>query len=262
MTITSAPGVRASRPGRRMAGTAGVWLLVLPGLVWAVLRLFGWERGYLVQAWPSRRTRRPGHWCRPYSRSPCGGGRPGRPASLAVAIMAVCVVPRALPDRRPGAGDRLRAQRDDDQHVRRGGRPGRDRRTGPGEHRGASWRCRSSAGRRAGLSRGRTRRAASLRGAGRRGRHHRFRSLFALSDRHPGRSATAAATCRRTRRSSRPARSVVVESAHPLAPYAGRCVAGWRGRPGGRAARRRRHPAADPARRLQLDARPRRRCAT
>jgi endonuclease/exonuclease/phosphatase family metal-dependent hydrolase len=47
MTITtSRPAVR---PGRRVARTVLVWLLVLPGTAWAVLRLGGWERGPLVQ---------------------------------------------------------------------------------------------------------------------------------------------------------------------------------------------------------------------
>ena len=107
MTITSAPpGIR---PGRRAARTVLVWLLVAPGLAWAVLRLFGWERGFVVQlfaftpyaaAWSlvpavlALATRR---WLA------------GAVAVAGAAILAACVLPRALPDenRGPAAGVRL-----------------------------------------------------------------------------------------------------------------------------------------------------------
>jgi endonuclease/exonuclease/phosphatase family metal-dependent hydrolase len=47
MTITtSAP---PARPARRVARTLLVWLLVLPALGWAIVRMGGWERGPLVQ---------------------------------------------------------------------------------------------------------------------------------------------------------------------------------------------------------------------
>jgi endonuclease/exonuclease/phosphatase (EEP) superfamily protein YafD len=53
MTITTAPG--GTRPAgptlrkRKAAVTLLFWLLVLPGLVWLIVRLGGWERGPLVQ---------------------------------------------------------------------------------------------------------------------------------------------------------------------------------------------------------------------
>ena len=88
---------------------AGRWLLVLPGLAWAVLRLFGWERGYLVQlfaftpyaaAW----TLIPTGLTLVWRKWPAAAA-----AGLATVIMAVCVLPRALPDsdRGPARGVRL-----------------------------------------------------------------------------------------------------------------------------------------------------------
>ena len=50
MTITTAPHDAAPlRRKKRVAVTVLVWLIVLPGLAWAVTRLFGWERGIGVQ---------------------------------------------------------------------------------------------------------------------------------------------------------------------------------------------------------------------
>jgi endonuclease/exonuclease/phosphatase (EEP) superfamily protein YafD len=93
----------------KIARPAGRWLLVLPGLAWAVLRLFGAERGYLVQlfaftpyaaAWTLVPTVLTLVWRR----------WPAAAASvLATVIMGVCVLPRALPDadRGPSSGVRL-----------------------------------------------------------------------------------------------------------------------------------------------------------
>jgi endonuclease/exonuclease/phosphatase (EEP) superfamily protein YafD len=96
MTITSTPP--EVRPARRVVRAALVWLLVLPGLLWAVLRLFGGERGLLVQLFAftpyaalwallpvivALATRR---WLA------------GAVAVLAAVILAVCVLPRALAD--------------------------------------------------------------------------------------------------------------------------------------------------------------------
>jgi endonuclease/exonuclease/phosphatase family metal-dependent hydrolase len=83
--------------------------LVLPGLLWALIRLFGQERGPLVQllaytpyvavwAWlPVVIALRARRWL-------IGGA-----AVLAAVVLAVCVVPRALPnaDRGPATGIRL-----------------------------------------------------------------------------------------------------------------------------------------------------------
>jgi endonuclease/exonuclease/phosphatase family metal-dependent hydrolase len=50
MTIISAPpATRPVRRGRRALISVLLWLLVLPGAGWAVLRLGGWERGLAVQ---------------------------------------------------------------------------------------------------------------------------------------------------------------------------------------------------------------------
>jgi endonuclease/exonuclease/phosphatase family metal-dependent hydrolase len=87
----------------------GLWLLVLPGLVWAVLRVFGWERGLLVQA---------------FAFTPYAAAWTLIPAIVALArkrrlvavfawltvvVMAACVLPRALPDfdRGPSKGRNL-----------------------------------------------------------------------------------------------------------------------------------------------------------
>jgi len=96
MTITtSAP---PARPARRVARMLLVWLLVLPALAWAVLRLGGWERGPLVQLFAFT----------PYA--VVAAVIPALVALLfrrwlaasvavvAVAILAVSVLPRVLPD--------------------------------------------------------------------------------------------------------------------------------------------------------------------
>ena len=49
MTITSSAPVAKPVRVRRVAWHVLLWLLVLPGAVWAVVRLGGWERGGLVQ---------------------------------------------------------------------------------------------------------------------------------------------------------------------------------------------------------------------
>jgi endonuclease/exonuclease/phosphatase (EEP) superfamily protein YafD len=53
MTIMSSPvETRPAEPARRrrkVALTVLIWLLLLPGLLWAIVRLGGWERGPLVQ---------------------------------------------------------------------------------------------------------------------------------------------------------------------------------------------------------------------
>ena len=50
MTIMGvAPETRPARNRRRIAVTVLIWLLILPGLLWALVRLGGLERGPLVQ---------------------------------------------------------------------------------------------------------------------------------------------------------------------------------------------------------------------
>jgi endonuclease/exonuclease/phosphatase (EEP) superfamily protein YafD len=96
MTITGAPP--ATRPGRRVARTVLVWLLVLPGAAWAVLRLGGWETGPLVQLFAF--TPYATVWtlipaliallARRWLAAAIG--------VVALAILVVSVLPRALPD--------------------------------------------------------------------------------------------------------------------------------------------------------------------
>jgi endonuclease/exonuclease/phosphatase (EEP) superfamily protein YafD len=95
---------------RRVTATILLWLLVLPAAVWAVLRVGGWERGIAVQlfaftpyvaAWsllPLLVTLLTRRW----------------PAAVVAGVVAValiaCVLPRALPvgDRGPTSGVALR----------------------------------------------------------------------------------------------------------------------------------------------------------
>jgi endonuclease/exonuclease/phosphatase family metal-dependent hydrolase len=91
--------------GRRAAGAAAVWLLVLPGAAWAVVRAGGWERGPLVQLFAFT----------PYVAA--GALIPAAVATLsrrwlaaavgvsAAAVLASSVAPRALPDRHGGPTD-------------------------------------------------------------------------------------------------------------------------------------------------------------
>jgi endonuclease/exonuclease/phosphatase family metal-dependent hydrolase len=107
MTITSS--APPTRPGKRAVRTLLVWLVVLPGLTWAVLRLGGWERGPLVQLFaftpyavvlaviPALVALLARRWLA------------AAVAVVAVAILAVSVLPRILPDhdRGPTAGVEL-----------------------------------------------------------------------------------------------------------------------------------------------------------
>jgi endonuclease/exonuclease/phosphatase (EEP) superfamily protein YafD len=89
--------------GRRIAGAVMWWLLVLPGALWAAVRLGGWERGPLVQlfaftpyvaGWtllPAAVTLVRHRWA------------PAAVAWLAVIAMTACVLPRAVPDTNSGA---------------------------------------------------------------------------------------------------------------------------------------------------------------
>jgi endonuclease/exonuclease/phosphatase family metal-dependent hydrolase len=100
MTITSSAA--PTRPAKRAARTLLVWLIVLPGLTWAVLRLGGWERGPLVQLFaftpyavvlaviPALVALLARRWLA------------AAVAAVAVAILAVSVLPRVLPDRDRG----------------------------------------------------------------------------------------------------------------------------------------------------------------
>ncbi len=96
MTITEAS--RSVRTSRRVAATILVWLLLLPGLAWALVRYFGVERGVAVQLvaftpyvtlWsflPAAVALLARKWAAAFL------------AGLAVVILGGCVVPRALAD--------------------------------------------------------------------------------------------------------------------------------------------------------------------
>lgn len=109
MTITGAPEATAARAGKRFSVTLLVWLIVLPGVAWAVIRFFGWESGLLVQM---------------FAFTPYVAAASVLPALIAVisrrwlaaalavvatAVLGVSVLPRALPDsnRGPTAGVEL-----------------------------------------------------------------------------------------------------------------------------------------------------------
>jgi endonuclease/exonuclease/phosphatase family metal-dependent hydrolase len=103
MTVTSpAP---PKRRAKRAAGTAMMWILVLPGAGWAVVRAGGWERGPLVQL---------------FAFTPYIAAWSVLPAVLALttrrwlaaavgvsaaAVLAASVLPRAIPDRDRGPLD-------------------------------------------------------------------------------------------------------------------------------------------------------------
>ena len=112
MTITTTPAeTPPTATGRRlgrMALTVLIWLLIVPALLWAIVRVSGWDRGPLVQllaytpyvaAWSvlpmvlALATRR---W-------------PAAAVGLAVVlVLALMVVPRAIPGGRgPSTGVRL-----------------------------------------------------------------------------------------------------------------------------------------------------------
>jgi endonuclease/exonuclease/phosphatase (EEP) superfamily protein YafD len=98
MTITSSAPVAKPVRVRRVAWLVLLWLLVLPGTAWAVLRLGGWERSGLVQlfaftpyvaAWsvvPVLAALATKRWLA------------AAVATVTVALFAVMVAPRALPD--------------------------------------------------------------------------------------------------------------------------------------------------------------------
>ncbi|MCU7723618.1 endonuclease/exonuclease/phosphatase family protein [Actinoplanes sp. KI2] len=104
MTITSPPAVRR---GWRLVRTVVLAGLVAPAVAWAVIRLFGLERGWMVQL---------------VSFTPYAAAAAWVPAAIALAArrrliaaigavaalaLAGCVLPRAFPDRDKGPADGL-----------------------------------------------------------------------------------------------------------------------------------------------------------
>jgi endonuclease/exonuclease/phosphatase (EEP) superfamily protein YafD len=107
MTITTTPP--EVRPARRVARTVLLGLLVVPGLAWAVIRLFGWERGYLVQLFAFTPYAALWAWVPVLLALAARKWLVAAAAVVAAAVLAVCVLPRALPDadRGPATGVRL-----------------------------------------------------------------------------------------------------------------------------------------------------------
>jgi endonuclease/exonuclease/phosphatase (EEP) superfamily protein YafD len=106
MTITSTPP--EVRPARRLTRTAVLFLLVLPGLLWAAVRLFGEERGFLVQLMAFTPYVAVAAWVPALVALTARRWLVGAFALVAAAMLAVCVAPRALPDADRGPADGVR----------------------------------------------------------------------------------------------------------------------------------------------------------
>ncbi|WP_433369371.1 endonuclease/exonuclease/phosphatase family protein [Actinoplanes sp. CA-142083] len=107
MTITSTPP--EFRPARRVVRTVLLALLVLPVLGWALLRLFGAERGYLVQLFAFTPYVAAWAWAPLILALAARKWLVAAVAAIAAVLLAACVLPRALPDadRGPSGGARL-----------------------------------------------------------------------------------------------------------------------------------------------------------
>ncbi|GGQ38253.1 endonuclease/exonuclease/phosphatase family protein [Couchioplanes azureus] len=109
MTITTSAPVEKPARTRRTAWLVLLWLLVLPGAVWVVLRLGGWERGPLVQLFAFT------PYVAAWSAVPLVAALATRRwvaaavAAVTFALFAVTVLPRALADgdRGPQTGVKL-----------------------------------------------------------------------------------------------------------------------------------------------------------
>jgi endonuclease/exonuclease/phosphatase (EEP) superfamily protein YafD len=109
MTVTSAPPEGRVRPAKRIGVTLLVWLLLLPGAAWAVIRLGGWERGILVQLFAFTPYAAVGVWIPALIALATRRWLGAAVAVVAAALLAVAVLPRALADddRGPATGVRM-----------------------------------------------------------------------------------------------------------------------------------------------------------
>jgi len=108
MTITSSRPAAVARPAKRLAVTVLVWLIVLPGTAWAVTRFFGWERGLLVQLFAFTPYVAAAVWLPALIALFSRRWLAAAVAVVAAAILAVCVIPRAVVNNRgPAAGTEL-----------------------------------------------------------------------------------------------------------------------------------------------------------
>ncbi|BCJ42540.1 endonuclease [Actinoplanes ianthinogenes] len=101
MTITDVPV--ETRPARRKVGTVLLWLLLVPGLCWTVVRVAGWDRGPLIPLLAF--TPYVALWSLILAVLILSVRRwaAGAVAALVAVALAACVLPRALPDLDRGA---------------------------------------------------------------------------------------------------------------------------------------------------------------
>ncbi len=106
MTITSAPPETRARPAKRIGVTVLVWLLLLPGAAWAVIRFGGWERGPLVQLFAFTPYAAAAIWLPALIAVATRRWVGAAVAVVAAALLTVAVLPRALTDddRGPATG--------------------------------------------------------------------------------------------------------------------------------------------------------------
>ena len=105
MTITSAPsaGHPAGTARRRKAAlTVLFWLLILPGLLWAIVRIGGWERSLLVQLFAFTPYVAAWAWLPAVLALATRRWTAGAVAVAVALALAACVLPRALGDRDRG----------------------------------------------------------------------------------------------------------------------------------------------------------------
>jgi endonuclease/exonuclease/phosphatase family metal-dependent hydrolase len=109
MTITSAPPETAPPRRRKRVGvTVLVWIVLLPAVAWAVTRLFGWERGIGVQFFAFTPYVAVAAWLPVLIAVATRRWLGAAVALVAAATLAVCVLPRAVAgDRGPQDGVRM-----------------------------------------------------------------------------------------------------------------------------------------------------------
>jgi endonuclease/exonuclease/phosphatase family metal-dependent hydrolase len=106
MTITSTPP--EIRPARQAVRTVLLGLLVLPGLAWALVRLLGLEHGFLVQLVAFTPYVAVWAWVPVVLALIARKWLVGAVAAITAVLLAACVLPRALPDSDPGPSTGVR----------------------------------------------------------------------------------------------------------------------------------------------------------
>lgn len=109
MTIMSAPP--DSRPVRRKgraALTVTLWLVLVPTLLWAIVRVGGWERGPLVQLFAFTPYVAAWAWLPAVVALATRRWTLGGIALVAAVALTACVLPRAIADRDAGPRDGVR----------------------------------------------------------------------------------------------------------------------------------------------------------